>query len=396
MKNPNRLKFLLTAVCVGLLVGIVCSHEAWFPIYRSFPRVPFVFALPKNSAFAFEWLFSSILVIALVLVLFLRRPKRFLLIAICSLVLLAFFDCLRLQPWIYQYLLLLTVFYFHDWESDDEAAISQTLGLAQILIAGLYVWSGVQKMNFTFSHETLPTLLAPVQEYFPAFEPPFVLLGVSIALAESLIGCGLLFRKTRNLSVWLAVLMHASILTLLVAEDYNSIVWVWNAVLVILVVVSFWRSDNSIIQAFALRQVSGWKSKAAVSIAATSVLLPALSFFGWWDAYLSGALYSGNVPVAVMRIDESIFEKLPERARQNLFRTKSGGELILPFFEWALADLNVPVYPERRAFARAAREVCRSAYDESQVELIIKERPAVFDGGYELTRINCEELNQQP
>lgn len=396
MNNKNRLKFLRITICLGLLAGIAFSREAWLPIYRSFPRAPFVLVLPENFVVPFEWLFSSILVVALILAIFSRRPKRFLLVAVCSLVSLCFFDQLRLQPWAYQYLLLLTVFYFHDWESVNEAAMNRTLGLAQILIAALYFWSGVQKLNFAFSHETLPALLAPAQNYFPAFQPPFVLLGASVALTELLIGCGLLFRKTRNLSVGLAVLMHASILTLLIAEDYNSVVWVWNAALAPLVVVAFWRSSDkvSVKQTLSVRKADGWKPKAAKLIAAASVLLPALSFFGWWDAYLSGALYSGNAPVAVMRIDEEVFEKLPETARRNVFRTKNGGEPMLPLFEWALADLNVPVYPERRVFKRAAREICETAGVESWVELIIKERPAIFDGSYKLTRISCARLDE--
>ncbi len=111
--------------------------------------------------------FSSILVVALVSIIFSRRPKKFLALAICSLILLAFFDCLRLQPWAYQYLLILTVFYIHDWENETENSGNQTLGLVQITIAGIYVWSGIYKMNFTFSHETLPALLAPAQNLFP-------------------------------------------------------------------------------------------------------------------------------------------------------------------------------------------------------------------------------------
>lgn len=382
-------------VCLGFLAGILFSRELWFPINRTFPRAPLLFALPENFAAPVEWLLSGILVAALIFTTVSFRPKIFSIALIASLVLLILFDQTRLQPWVYQYLLLV-VLALRDREAKDEPGSTETLGLLQVVIAGLYVWSGVQKLNFTFSHETLPMLLTPVLNVFPSFQPSLLLfLGLAIAVIELLIGCGLLFCRTRNLAVWLAVGMHGAILTLLVAKNFNSIVWVWNAVLIPLVIISFWRSDDSAVRAFAGRKGIEWKSKAAKLIAAASVLLPALSFFGWWDAYLSGALYSGNTAVAVVRIDEDVFEKLPERARQIVFRTKGGGEMILPLFEWAMADLNVPAYPERRVFRQTAREVCKTANNKSRVELIIKERPAVFDGSYKLTRISCAQIDRQ-
>lgn len=396
MNYQKRLKLLRIIICLAFVAGICFSHELWFPVSRTFPRAPIFFQAPEEIVLFGERLLSIVLTASLLAVNFVRRKYIFLISALVSLLLLILFDQNRLQPWVYQYSLILLVFTLtrDDAEAADETNLNAASASIQILLAGLYIWSGIQKMNFTFSHETLPLLLAPVQSSFPSFQPPTVLLGISIALTESLVGWGLLFRKTRKLSVWLAVLMHAGILTLLIAKNYNSIVWVWNAALVPLVVVSFWRSDNSAIKTFAVRQAGGWKSKAAKFIAAASVLLPVLSFFGWWDAYLSSALYSGNVPVAVMRIDDDVFEKLPEKARQSVFRTKSGGEMILPLFEWALADLNVPVYPEQRVFRQAAHEVCETANDKSRVELIIKERPAVFDGSYNLTRIGCAQLDR--
>lgn len=395
MKNSSRLKFLRIAVCLALLVGIVCSHQMWFPVNRSFPRVPFIFDLPESFVSVFEWLFSLILVISLVSIVFLRRQEIFLLVAVASLFLLVFFDYSRLQPWTYQYLLLLAVFYRHDWQSDDESAAIETLGCAQIIVAGLYVWSGAQKMNFTFSHETLPLLLAPVQNAFPTVQLPLVFIGSGIALTEVFIGCGLLVRRTRNFAVCAAIATHAVILGLLIAKNFNSIVWIWNAALMLIIVVSFWWSDVSLPQIFTAWKTENRNAKAAKSLTAAGVLLPVLSFWGWWDLYLSGALYSGNTPTAVVRIDEGVLERLPEAARQNVFATKSG-ERILPLFEWAMTDLNVPVYPERRVFKQAARSVCRTAIDKSRVELIIRERPAIFDGSYKLTRIDCAQLDKQP
>ncbi|HVE57171.1 MAG TPA: DoxX family protein [Pyrinomonadaceae bacterium] len=382
MENPNRLKFLKSAASLGLLGGIIFSFELWFPFERTFPRVPFFFASP----IAVDRLLTIVLVGSLTAAIFFQKLKIFLITAIASLILLILFDQMRLQPWVYQYLLLLVVIALTRHEPDS----NQTLGLAQIVLAGLYFWSGVQKLNFAFLHETLPVLFAPLQELFPSLKPPLVLLGIAAALGESLIGIALLIRKTRNAAVCLAVLMHAIILTFLIAKNYNSIVWSWNAALIFLVITAFWRNENSLKKLFSA--AGDRKVFSAKIIAAAFVFLPVLSFFGWWDLYLSGALYSGNTEVAVIRINAEIFEKLPLAARQNVIQ--KAGENFLPLFEWSIAELNVPAYPEQRISKRIAVGICNLAADKNQLELIIKERPAIFDGKYKVARIDCQQLEK--
>lgn len=195
-----------------------------------------------------------------------------------------------------------------------------------------YFWSGLQKLNFTFLHETLPKLFGNI---FSEINPPFVFIGISIALIEIFTGIGLVFQKTRKLAVFSTVLIHTAILILLVAMNYNQIVWIWNLVLILLVFTAFWKSDISFKQVF--QKSESRKINFAKVIVAASVLLPILSFFGLWDSYLSGALYSGNVAVGVVRINDDLYEKLPPKARENVFQTKNGGEKMLPLVEWSIA-----------------------------------------------------------
>ncbi len=394
MSNLNRLQLLRRVIAAALLVGILSSLELWFPSNRSFPRIPLVAALPETIILLAERLLCAILIISLVLIILTRRATLFSATAIASLGSLIFFDQMRLQPWIYQYLLLLGVLTLHDWHTEDETASNQMFCLLQFMMAALYFWSGVQKLNFSFAHETLPILLTPLENILPATRPPLIVLGLTIALAEVLIGCGLLLGKTRNLCVLLAVSMHVIILVLLVAKGYNSIVWAWNAVLIFMIVILFWKSDVSFPRTITVWRKGDWKTILAKSVALACSLLPILSFWGWWDMYLSGALYSGNTAVAVIRINEEIREKLPQRARQQIFQTKSGGEQMLPLLEWAMADLNVPVYPEPRIFKQVTVEICKLTKEKSEVELVVKQRPAIFDGSYQVRRITCDRVER--
>lgn len=395
MNNPTRLKFLLIIACGGFLAGIVSSHELWFPVMRTFPRVPIFLELPEEIILFSERLLSGVLVISLLAVIFIKRRSFFLISILASLLLLISLDQNRLQPWVYQYSLMLLVFAVtKDSKAADESDSSVAFGLLQLLIAGLYFWSGIQKMNFTFAHETFSFLLAPIENVFPAIKSFFPFLAIVAAITESLLGIVLLFRRTRNLAVVGTVVMHLIILTLLIFKNYNSIVWSWNAVLIAAVIAAFWKNDVSIRTLISENNFSHWKIRAAKIIVVLSLILPILSFAGWWDLYLSGALYSGSTETAVLRVNGEILEKLPPTAKLTVFQPQNGKFTVLPFFEWAMNDLNVPVSPERRVFKHTGREICRLTGDKNGVELIIKERPAIADGNYKVTRITCAELEK--
>jgi len=333
--------------------------------------------------FLLEKILSALLVICLISAIFFRKTKIFLLMVIISLGLLIFFDQNRFQPWVYQYFLIFLILFFA--EKDEE----KSLGLIRILLIALYFWSGLQKLNFTFGHETLPKLFGNI---FPEINLPFVFIGIFIALIEIFTGIGLVFQKTRKFAVFSAIATHTAILILLIAVNYNQIVWVWNFTLILSVFTAFWKSENSLKETF--QNFNTIKVKSVTAIVAASILLPISSFFGLWDSYLSGTLYSGNVAVGVIRIDSEVFEKLPPNARQSIFQTKIGSEKMLPLVEWSLADLNVPVYPEPRVFKQIATEICKLGENKKQSELIIKERPSIFDGSFQVQRITCEQLEK--
>lgn len=378
---------------LALLSGMMLSPNLWFPTERTFPRAPLADVLPQSFVAPVEYFLGGLLIAALVALVFAKRRMRYLVALVIALALLVSLDQMRLQPWVYQYALFFVVLALHERRSTDERVSKQALSALRLIVAALYFWSGVQKLSFSFGHEVLPALLSPVQGLLPLTQTWLTALGICIALVEAFTGCGLLFRRTRKFCVWLALVMHFVILGLLVGRGYNSVVWAWNVALMLIVVILFWRDDTSARQALPDFRAGYTPGLAAQTLAAACALLPALSFWGWWDMNLSGALYSGRTAVAVVRVDGTAPEKLTETARRQVFTTK-GGERMLPLFEWAMAELNVPPYPEPRVFRQAARELCESAEDRSGVELIVKGKPAVLDGSYEVTRANCEQLGQ--
>ena len=389
--EAGRLTALRYVVGAALLCGVVLSKNLWLPMARTFPRAPLVVALYGKFVTPFEYLLSGLLATALAASLFARRPAKYLAASIVALVLLTLSDQTRLQPWVYQYLVLLTLVALHARRGDVERPAVVSLFAARLVVASLYFWGGAQKLNYSFGHEVLAQLLAPVQGLVTLGEAQLSALG--IAVAEMFTGCGLLLKRTRKLCVWLALAMHALILGLLIAEGRNSVVWVWNAALALAVVVLFSCADAPGRRVAAEWRAGGASARVSLTLAALYATLPLLSFWGRWDMYLSGALYSGNTAVAVVRVGEREYARLPAAAQRQVFRTKSG-ELMLPLFEWSMAELNVPPYPEARAFRQVAREVCRWTGDDDRTQLITKERPAVLDGSYVVSRAGCRQLGE--
>lgn len=388
-----RIDALRRVACLAMLAGVALSSGLWFPAARSFPRAPLVVALPQSFVQPVEYLLGGTLVAALVAAVFASRAAKYLLAAVVPLVVLVLLDQARLQPWVYQYLLLFAVIALNDRRGRDVRRDALALSAVQLIVAALYFWSGVQKLNYTFGQEVLPQLLAPIQGRLPLTQAQLSALAVVVALAEIFTGLGLLLRKTRGLCVWLALSMHASVLTLLVWQGRNSAVWAWNIALALMVVILFRRCDASVSQAFAARGAADAPARVTQALVILSAVLPVLSFIGCWDMYLSGALYSGNTPVAVVRVDGPVYERLSGVAQRQVFTTK-GGERMLPLFEWAMAELNVPPYPETRVYRHVAREVCKLEDGEGSSELIIKERPAILDGTYRVTRESCSQLGR--
>jgi len=263
-----------------------------------------------------------------------------------------------------------------------------------LVIVALYFWSGTQKLNWSFGHEVVPDLLAAGGiQLSPAHLLYLPAASVGIALCEVLLGVGLLIRRTRQLAVVAALAMHLLLLALLIAAASNSVVWAWNLGMMAMVVLLFWRADCSLFSAELWRWRGFDLAPQVVKIVLVLCgLLPALGFVGWWDMYLSAALYSGNTPIGVVRVDERVRNQLPARAQLQVFAT-SRDELMLPFYEWSMAELNVPPYPETRVYRQLARQLCTLEQGPRQIELIVKERPAILNGSYSVSRANCPDLS---
>ena len=370
---------LATALAVGLLLA-----PRLFLASRAYPRAPVLEGWPLLSA-PFDLIALGGLLAALVGVALAPRPRWWAAAATALALLLAVDDQSRWQPWFYQYVAMLTALAVARDAGD-------TLAAWRAVLVGLYLWSGIQKLNAAFMTHLFPWLVEPLAGVLPAGLHRMLLSGwVVVPVMEIAVAVGLLVPRLRNAAVVGAIATHLVVLGLLgpLGHGTNAVVWPWNAALAALSVLLFWNAGPAPVLELLVPRRLGAHAAALVLFG----LLPALSFAGRWDAYLSGALYSGNVKAAALSVTDAVAARLPEPARRHVAKNRMGAT-VLDVWEWSMGELAVPSYPEDRVFRAVARDVCRLAGHPADVALVVFGRPGTLTGHREVTRRDCTALGR--
>jgi hypothetical protein len=385
----SRVWLLRIILSSGCLIGLLLSMKLWLSA-REYPLSPVSDWLPIISPPFDHILYISLLVL-LLLIAIVARPFKYIAGFLLLAVSLSLLDQSRWQPWFYQYLFMLAALglcFKGSSETDRQQALLNT---CRLIVAAIYFWSGMQKINATFVNQTFPSLINPYLNFifgdvnvFPRW------VSLSVPLLEISIGIGLLTRKFRETSVSLAILIHVLILLLLIPVRRNSVVWPWNIAMAGFVVVLFWRAGDFSIRDVLLPRKLGFQTVVVVLFG----LMPLFSHFNLWDSYLSSTLYSGNIVTAVIYVNEATMKRLPPGIQGYARQSNSGDQSIINPNGWSLAELNVPCYPEKRIFINVAKRICAfaDAADPSGVQLLIYGKPHWLNGHRETFTYNCSDL----
>lgn len=252
-----------------------------------------------------------------------------------------------------------------------------------IIIAFTYFWAGIHKINSNFAAYTYMDML----NFFFSPEQASKLKStwVLIPAIEIVTGIGVLFNKTRRLAVALGILTHIIILIYIGpwGSNYNSAVWPWNIQMIVFLAIIYVVNYEKV---FLYNQ----KSKGVSLILLTFIfILPIFSLFGKWDTYLSMNLYSSKTTEMFICIDDKALYKLPDEYKPYFYKTDkiTGGKLI-DVSEWALKELNVTLYPERRILKDIAKSFCKYGFSEKEMVFLIYDFPLRND--YE--KYTCVDL----
>ena len=363
--------------------GLLLSEKLWVST-RYYPQVP-VFPFIPITSFPFDYSIY-LTALALLLVSLFRINKRlpvflFLLLA----AFLALSDQSRWQPWFFQYFMMLTaliIYPFHKHKEKRELALT----MCCFIIASIYIYSGLQKMNSIFPSQIFPWMIQPLTNLAPSINSFLFASGYSIPLFETSIGIGLLIQRLRLPAIIAAVGMHLSILGILGpwGHSWNSVVWPWNIAMCLLVVTLFFANTS-----LRLSQIFSFKNKLIIAITFLFGVLPAFSFADLWDSYLSASLYSGNTKSAGITINHEDLQKAPY-LRNFATATKEGGFIDLN--SWSFSELNVPAYPEKRIFKGIAKSLCNTLNNSPAIQLHINNKPHWISGVSTTEVYSCMQL----
>jgi hypothetical protein len=355
-----RWQVLKITVAVAMLCGLMLSPRLWLTA-RTYPHTPVWYELPQLPT-PLDWLLLGVLAAALGAIIVSPRPRPALLIFVGIAAIWSLWDQTRWQPWFYQYLFMFAVLAFSPAPNDEDRA-QAGLNACRFIVASLYVWSGLQKVNHNFAEVTYPWLMKPVLNHLPDSKLWLVSgHGWQVGFVECAIGLSLLVWPLRPLAVVGALLMHSVILFCLGpwGHAWNTIVWPWNLAMMVFVVVLFART----------RPVKPWQilwPRRCLLAPVTLLLLgimPLFNFFELWDSYLSAALYSSNTPEAEFHISQEVYDRLPEEARVHAQWREVEPEdpdadcpYEMDIVSWSMAEMNVPPNPEPRVFRGIARRL---------------------------------------
>jgi hypothetical protein len=381
-----RLGRVRLTLCLAIAGGMLLSPRLWISS-RSFPTMPVSARLPAIP-FPLDYLLFGALLLLLVVSALVRKPRGALAATAAVIAVIGVLDQCRWQPWFFQDVFMLGAVALAYWRLDTHATpsvdsnggfvnvtspspASSALDSCRLIVASVYLWSGLHKINRSFVRETFPWFLQGIS-FFPDGALAYVSwMGFAVPLMEMGTGLALLTTRCRQAAIVAAILTHTFILTALgpLGRNDNQVVWVWNIAMIPLIVLLFsGRPGPSAREILSPR--NGWYHRVVLVLFG---MLPALSFVYLWDSYLSFAVYTPNVKKARIYVSDTVRGDLPPVVRAYV-RKDGEGRNELDFMSWSGNELKVPLYPQARIYQSVARYACRYAKTPSEVELAVDQR----------------------
>lgn len=349
------------------LLGMLACIPLWLTT-REYPLVP-IFASWPIVPTAFGPLFLGVTLVSLLAAIKFFRPA----IIFFLLATLFLYGCdqNRGQPWLYLYWVMLLLNLLPE---------RFALAACRVALSLVYLWAGGQKLNATFFHAIPAWFVEPATGWgLPDAVVSALRAGVWLTpFLELFIGIGIWFPKLRWSAISTAAALHLAALIFLgpLGHNVNLVVWPWNLAMIALLVVLFGAKECAVL-AQTLHELR--RSACGTLVVGLLGLLPAFSFFGWWDSYFSFALYSANLAKADLYVTESFRDRLPPRLQTYVHPVENFNPAFqLPFvFEhprWAADQLGVPPLPEPRGYAVMFRHLATYATNDGDCRMIVETR----------------------
>ena len=377
LKDRQTLARLVRVCAIGSLSALLIAMPLWVGPRGGIPRFPLTRAFIQGE----QPLFAALLVGLAALLLFPLRPFFLLFVCFCFSALVAG-DVMRLHPWVLQCALLFGVSAWGIGRRQEKSL----LGLFSLVVGGMYFWSGVSKLNYSFVAGEFPLFIgAGSLSLSPAV---VAVAGLCAAVVEMVAGGLLLFGKGRRCAAIVLIGMHLFILIVLgpFGHNHNRMVWPWNVMMMGLLALLYFRAAPACVQwSFATPILAGIVSLVVL-------LLPCARLVGDYPAYLSWDLYSGRVWKGNLEFALEERATLPEDLTSQAEVVDGKG--VVSLGKYVEQHLGAPPWPERWALTEIARSICVRAGSPGSLRLILKPPAPPLMGspdGKDLS-MGCDEL----
>ena len=384
----RKLQIVRYSVLGGIASCFAIAPALWLE-HPYFGCVPLFEGLP-SIGYPLDWVLFVVMAGLLVPVILSRRPRCWILAWCIIFALRCVYDRITWQPFLLQYFFMLLL--LARWSSDHGDAKQKgesALDGCRLIVAGIYFWSGVAKCNQSFLDNGMMVMFQGVFDQDTAVAlHEFVIV---IPVFELLLPVALLTGRFRRWAVVLALVMHACILAMLLGLGYNKIVWPWNVVMMVQVVVLFW-GERGAFSGRVLTLSGGWTRGAVLAL---FVVCPGLSWGGLWPEYLSFRLYSSQYKLGSVLVDDGVVEKLPASARSMLQPTPlidGRYRVVLPISHWSELELGAFAPPEEFVYRHVARRLCALVEKEDDIALIVESPPHWRTKERTRWLVRCSEL----
>ncbi|MCX7409511.1 MAG: hypothetical protein NTZ32_15655 [Planctomycetales bacterium] len=351
-------------LAIGLLALVTSTWKLWTP-QAVFPQVPLIRAACDWPGWL-DWGCLAVLVASALTMLFVAR-RGWLGRGSClglAVSLSGFFvlDQHRLQPWAWQFFLLAVLLSLAD---DDTARRGW-----RWLVIGIYFWSAVSKLDYTFCHEQGPALLEGLRRAMGlrglpnAWTEALDIVGsLGIALSELGVAVLLAWPRARWLGLWAATTMHVALLAALgpLGLNHSLGVLLWNAFFLVQNWLLFraTAAERPVVgETFPAQMRQWWRdlviwptsrtNRLALGTILAAMTWPVLEPLGYCDHWLAWAVYSARAEtVHIIAIDtEKTCHSNWEPIRLNGVDLEAGKTLDIS--GRSLGVLGVPICPHER------------------------------------------------
>jgi len=336
--SPIKRDLLLKLLCTCWVITKLLCCKLWLAD-RFFPLAPVHDVLLYVSSFVHTGLFW--LSISCMVLIWIFPGRKIAVILFLSEIASCTLDQNRWQPWEYQFICMVGAYVFIQDEKKRKLSW-------QLIIVGIYFFSGLNKFNSYFIHNIWNGLF--LKEFAGVYGAGTWLLraGYLMPLIEMTGAIALCFGRTRRIAVWALSAMH--LLNLIVfgplGLNMNSVIWPWNVLMPFLLYGLFYKEGMQFSR-------STWKPVYTMLMILAWWILPWLQLVGLWDKYLSGVFDTSSAEnlyictedrYATLRLSDCFLSGIKDIPCP----------IALSTYKWSMREMNVAPYPELRIYRAIA------------------------------------------